>query len=596
MPRKLTTTICLALTVLLLSDLKAQSPVAGSLDDYYADDDKGSNVKQTGYSNLVQCQCGCNCKPVEGSCCPECGRALPSSEPSRMAPIYTPDGTLVSPPSMNDSVPVVPPVLGEQTSPAPQPPSPTPQPPSPQPPTPTPSPQPTPPSPSANDFAGFSPQASVSAASAFAAAPSTIGDTFGGGGVSITTIFEEQTFTAFGDIVAGNPLGGDANADLSFDLVIPDFVPEFFSVGSGRDERPDVNNGIDTFDVEEVVPGSTLIAPSGSTLDSTTATRVAGPGPYVNGEDWTITARFARRIEVPNPSAIVVGRMSIAENSSPLPRNRVFVNYSYFNSVRLRPEGVDVHRFSPGFEVMLSDKASFEIRTPFASTLSSSFTLDGATTTGTEFGDIFFAVKQILAQTENTLWTLGLGITLPTADDLNIGLSNGNELIRVENQTFHLQPFIGYMLMLTDKLFAQGFVQLDLDALGNDVFINPNSNAAEKLVFAGTVRDTTTLRYDLSLGYWLRKQGEHRGKTLTSIVPMAEYHFSRSLDNNETVSLNNVTIGQSGNGVQRNTAVAGCHFGVCNNHQITLGYAIPIGNGADQQFNSEVRAFWNRQF
>ncbi len=62
--------------------------------------------------------------------------------------------------------------------------------------------------------------------------------------------------------------------------------------------------------------------------------------------------------------------MKLSENTSPIPRDRVFVNYSYFDNVPLQQGGVDVNRFVPGFEkTFFNGITSVEVRAPMASTL-----------------------------------------------------------------------------------------------------------------------------------------------------------------------------------------------------------------------------------
>ena len=66
----------------------------------------------------------------------------------------------------------------------------------------------------------------------------------------------------------------------------------------------------------------------------------------------------------------VVGQVKLAEGFSPIPQDRVYFNYSYFNQVPLSASGVNVNRFTPGFEKTFWDRlASVEFRTPMASTL-----------------------------------------------------------------------------------------------------------------------------------------------------------------------------------------------------------------------------------
>src|SRR5690606_19169299 len=104
---------------------------------------------------------------------------------------------------------------------------------------------------------------------------------------------------------------------------------------------------------------------------------------------------------IPDPAAApgaVVGRQKIAENSSPIPRSRVFVNYSFFDATALAPEGVDVSRVTPGFEyAFFGDSLSIEVRAPFASTLDSDVNFFGRTSTReVEFGNVTGWLKALM--------------------------------------------------------------------------------------------------------------------------------------------------------------------------------------------------------
>src|SRR5207245_4582509 len=93
---------------------------------------------------------------------------------------------------------------------------------------------------------------------------------------------------------------------------------------------------------------------------------------------------------IPSPTAGgVVGRVKTSEDNSPLPRDRVFFTYDYFERVPTAANN-DVRRYTPGFEKTFFDRnASIEFRFPFASTLSSDIDLGRVTSpTRTQFGNL----------------------------------------------------------------------------------------------------------------------------------------------------------------------------------------------------------------
>jgi hypothetical protein len=194
-----------------------------------------------------------------------------------------------------------------------------------------------------------------------------------------------------------------------------------------------------------------------------------------------------------NPGFGHVGLVKQAMGGSPLTRDRVFFHYDYFDNVALGP-GINVSRFTPGFEkLILDDATSIEFRAPFATTLDSDFNINGSTNTSeVEFGDITLALKRILAQGDDGVVSAGLQLSLPTASDLSYSITDGTrtgEFLRLENESVHLMPFVGAAMTPTSRSFLQGFVQLDADASGRPVLVNANALNGGTLQQVGDLKD-----------------------------------------------------------------------------------------------------------
>ncbi|MCA9051944.1 MAG: hypothetical protein KDA89_24565 [Planctomycetaceae bacterium] len=279
-----------------------------------------------------------------------------------------------------------------------------------------------------------------------------------------------------------------------------------------------------------------------------------------------------------------VGRLKLAENTSPIPRDRVFVNYSYFNDVNLAG-GYDVHRITPGFEKTFANgNMSVEMRFPFADTASSTFNANRGPQNATEFGNMSVWLKALLAQ--DSVWTIssGLGITLPTAEDY-IAQGTNNRGLAVENKAVHLLPFIGGLYTPDDRWFVQGMVQADIDANGNRVFAGPD--VAPYSVFAGRASDNTFLFTDISAGYWIYKS-QSPYDAVQGIAPILEIHHNTTLDNGDAVPLIGVNAPGS---LSVTNAVVGLTTKLRDNKYFTVGYATPIGK--DRQFDGELRLLFN---
>lgn len=425
-----------------------------------------------------------------------------------------------------------------------------------------------------------------------AGAPNMVGDFFGGG--SSTMILSHTipvSITAQGFVVQGIP--GDASATIVFEAGADTSPNDFFSVGSGTDATGDDN--ADTFAISEPIPPSDAPTSPGPGFVYAGGTAVNPSGTFQDGDTWLVDYGFANQLVVvlPNPSTggAVVGRMKIAENTSPMPRNRVFLNYSYFDNVPLIGGGVDVHRLSPGFESTLFDESmSIELRTPMASTLDNQILADGATDLhSAEFGNLFLALKYLLARSNSSALSVGMSLSLPTADDLHVALTDGTPLVDVRNQSVHLMPFLGWLTTSSNGFFAQGFFQVDVDANGNAIEANRTGRGLEAM---GTLQDPTLFYLDVGAG----RKVALAGRRLTYVAPTLELHYNRSLQSADVLEADGFRIGEAKQHIQILNAVTAVTFGLGQHANLSVGYATPLGNGADQMFDGELRMFWNRNY
>jgi hypothetical protein len=296
---------------------------------------------------------------------------------------------------------------------------------------------------------------------------------------------------------------------------------------------------------------------------------------------------------IPNPgSGGVVGRTKIAEDTSPIPRDRVLFDYNFFEGVPLAPGGVAVNRFTPGFEkTFLDGMMSFEMKIPMAVTMNNTIVQDGgADLSHGEFGDLALTVKALLVQWDNLALCGGLMITVPTASDTNVVLSDGTPLVRIANQSTHLAPFLGFLWTPNERFFMQGFYQVDVEAGGCPVSVNLNDAGLQEV---GTLHDTTYQYIDLGLGSWLYRGHERHGR-LTGWAWTAELHGSDSLAPTSAVSAGNWRIGDS-NSFDSWDLTVGTHLEFRDRSVLTLAYVDPL-LGRDRQFNGEFRLMFNYFF
>lgn len=75
----------------------------------------------------------------------------------------------------------------------------------------------------------------------------------------------------------------------------------------------------------------------------------------------------------------------------------------------------------------------------------------------------------------------------------------------------------------------------------------------------------------------------------------AELHWNLALQDADYVHSGDFLIGQPMNNVEVFTAVLGAHFQF-EKSTLTVGYGTPLGGGADQEFDGELRVMFNRHF
>ena len=302
-----------------------------------------------------------------------------------------------------------------------------------------------------------------------------------------------------------------------------------------------------------------------------------------------------------NPGFGNVGLVKQAMGGSPMTRNRAFFHYDYFDNLALG-SGVNVSRFTPGFEKLIfDDLTSFEVRAPFATTLNSDININGSTSTSeVEFGDITVALKRVIGQGDNWLVSAGLQLSLPTADDLKYSVTDGTstaEFLRLENESVHLMPFLGAVVTPCSRSFLQAFVQLDVDSSGRPVTANANALNGGTLRQVGELTDATFLYVDINTGFWLVQEPDDSTATVTGIAPMLELNYNASVGDSDQVNFSPLgSIGQRGRDVEFLNATFGCVFELHHKSNVTVGYSVPLAGGSDEEYDGHLRVMFTQRF
>lgn len=439
------------------------------------------------------------------------------------------------------------------------------------------------------DAAAFGLSASLASAGiqrgSFSAAPTMTGDLFGGG---VSKVFGTQRVqfgqTLRGFILNGEP-DGSANAVIGFGVGGP--PSDIFTTGLGTDT--DANTFIDEFAIVEPLPPSNAPTSPGPGFVFVGGTAVfLGTGAFVNDQDWDVQYSYARSIGGPHNAPVILAgpdvatrRVKIAENFSPEVRDRAYMNYSYFNNAF---GGLgDVNRWVLGLErILVEDMVSVEFRLPMATTLGSRQDINSPGARNYEIGNLTTIAKVVMLRDQSSIWTAGMGITAPLADDARL-MQGSQTLLRIRNEAVNLLPFAAVLKRLSDDVAVQLYTQIDVDVNGNEISGNL---AGGPLPVLGQLRDSTLMHIDASYHHVLLRQS--RREMIREVIGNAELHYTGSLEKAGVVRGNGLTITDLAERFDVVNATFSSHWVLGENIVMTPGISIPLTTGMNRQFNYEA--------
>lgn len=278
-------------------------------------------------------------------------------------------------------------------------------------------------------------------------------------------------------------------------------------------------------------------------------------------------------------------RFKIAENGSPIPRDRVFFNYNHFENALTDHLGrsIAMDRYTAGIEKTFIDQLmSLELRLPLAQGLNSTQDLASGDTRGAELSNLSVALKGILIRGPEWLVSGGSTMTLPTADGY-IEAYQGDRYRFVDNDAVHMAPFIGWLLLPRPKWFVQGFMQTDFDLNGNRVRSSASGNE-------GILQDQNLLFVDASVGHWLMQRSAMTSR-LQGIAVISELHYTMTMNDADMVD----GIGNPYQHVDLLNMTAAFHFQF-RRASLRLGGAAPLRDDEERLFDAEIIAQWSRGF
>jgi len=287
------------------------------------------------------------------------------------------------------------------------------------------------------------------------------------------------------------------------------------------------------------------------------------------------------------------GRMRIADNNKAFPTDRVFFMYNHFqNALLANPvvfglgETASLDRYTLGLEKTFREGLwSVELRMPFCGGYRIS--APGATVGSEQIGNLKITLKRLLYTAEYSAVAAGLGIETPTGSDTTGSVYETD--FTVHNDAVYLSPWIGILGAPSDKLFYQGFLQLDLAANGNAVDLDSSP--------LGSYCEQNLMYVDLALGRWLFRDPSRPG--LKGMAMLVEFHYATTLQ--DTMMLTGmgqygpVIFGNLDNRLDVPNLTVGLHTEIAKT-TVEIGGVLPLRTGRERMFDAEVQIFVNRYF
>lgn len=291
--------------------------------------------------------------------------------------------------------------------------------------------------------------------------------------------------------------------------------------------------------------------------------------------------------------ADIIGRTRLNDNNSAMPQDRIYFDYSYFHNAALTSNGVNVNRWAPGAEKTFFDGiASVEVRVPMGVSLSSDLVSGVAPDVSQyEFGNVTIAPKILLSSDDELAIAVGMGVSLPTADDIRLRMTNGVDVLRIENEAVHLLPYFAMLYTpRNSSCFAHGFLTYDFDTGGNTTYANLTGAGLEEI---GSWDDQHLVSLNLGLGSWLYQAGNPYDR-LQGVAVTGEVHYTASMNEADVVRGGTFQVGAPGADLDVLNGTFGGHVRI-GKTIFTTGYSTPL-NSDERVFDGELRVFVNRLF
>lgn len=174
------------------------------------------------------------------------------------------------------------------------------------------------------------------------------------------------------------------------------------------------------------------------------------------------------------------GRYKCADNTGPIPTNRVSFQYKHYNGAlqaQLDDAGTvtsssgNIDSYILGVEkTFLDNWASLELRIPFyAGSIGIGDPGNESDLVSPKFGNLSFILKVLWSRSDTFALGGGLGIDVPTAGNAHAVLLDNQQTIDYLFREVYIAPFIAFLGTPRDDIWYQGVLQFSFVAGRNQV-------------------------------------------------------------------------------------------------------------------------------